>query len=68
MRLTTVQRGDTIKCNVRGTTFPATFKGVDDNGLVRIQPLDPKHFTWRRVTARQVVERVEVRQALGVAS
>jgi hypothetical protein len=67
MTLATLTIGDTIECNVRGTTFSALYKGTDDNGLAKIEPLDPRHFSWRKVTARQVVRRVEVQECLEVA-
>ncbi len=68
MKLSTLTPGDTIEVNRKGVLFSAIYKGTDENGLAKIEPLNPLHFTWRKATARQVVRRVEVQECLGVAA
>lgn len=58
MNISTVCTGDIVKCNVRGTTFFAMVVDQEFDERPRqllIMPMDPRKFSYRRVTARQVV-------------
>ncbi len=50
--------GDRIEANVRGVSFKATITGRPQ-GLLAIEPDEPHRYTWRFVTARQVVKKLE---------
>lgn len=55
--------GDRIEANVRGVSFKGTIAGKPP-GPLAINPDEPKRFTWRFVTARQVVRKLEAQQKL----
>ncbi len=61
--------GDRIEANVKGVSFTATIVGRSPDGLfLKIEPDDPKRYTWRFLTARKVVKKLEAQGRLGVAS
>jgi hypothetical protein len=59
--------GDPIEVNIRGVHFKATITGKPP-GLLAIMPEEPQRYTWRFVSARQVVKKLEPQERLGVAS
>lgn len=67
MRLSALSPGDLVAVNVRGISFEARFVRVDDLDRAVIEPLSSR-ITYRRVTARQVVRRIETQQRMGVAA
>jgi hypothetical protein len=67
MRTDSLDTGDRIEANVRGVHFKATITGKPP-GLLAIDPDEPKRYSWRFVSARQVVAKVESQERLGVAS
>jgi hypothetical protein len=60
--------GDRIRCNVRGQIFTARYLGYSLTRLGghRIDDPDPKSVTYREVTARQIVGKVEGQERLEV--
>lgn len=66
METRTLNTGDHIEANVRGVHFKATITGKAP-GLLAIAPDEPSRFTWRFVTARQVVKKLETQERLEVA-
>ena len=64
MNLSALQPGTLIEANVRGVKFKARVeKLVPDGGsrqLVKVEPLDPKRYSYRFLGARQVVGKVAV--------
>lgn len=67
MRSSTLHIGDRIEANVRGVSFTATVTGKPP-GLLAIEPEEPQRFTWRFVSPRQVVQKLEVQEKLGAAT
>lgn len=67
MRASEIHVGDPVQVDVRGQKFNAFIKGVDGR-QVSILPFNPQRYSYRTVTARQVVEKLEVQGRLGVAS
>lgn len=65
MKLAVLRPGDLVEVNVRGLKFEATFVRVDELDRAVIEPTSSR-ITYRRVTARQVVRKVETQQRLGV--
>jgi len=61
MKTATLKVGDRIRCNVRGQVFTATFRGPNLVGGFAINPASPS-VTYRHVTARQIVGKVEQRE------
>jgi len=60
-----LQIGDHIEANVKGVSFKATFVGRRPGGLLRIEPNDPKRYSWRFIKARHAVKKLEVQERLG---
>lgn len=67
MRSDVIHIGDRIEVNVRGVSFKAMIVGKPP-GPLAIKPDEPQHYSWRFVTARQVVRKLEAQQKLGKAS
>ena len=59
--------GDRIEANVRGVHFKATITGKPP-GLLAIEPDNVKRYSWRFVTARQVVKKLETQERLEAVS
>lgn len=57
--------GDPVEVNVRGVHFEARIAGKPP-GLLAILPKEPQRYSWRFVTARQVVGKLEGQERLGV--
>lgn len=67
MRIATLHPGDHVQVDVRGTVFNATVKSVHPGcSLVGIEPDQPERYTWRSVTARRVVKKLEGQERLEV--
>jgi len=67
MRTDTLQIGDRIEANVRGVSFTATITSMPP-GLLGVEPDEPSRYTWRFVSARQVVRKIEAQQKLETAA
>ena len=57
--------GDHIEANVRGVHFEARIVGKPP-GPLAILPKEPQRYSWRFVTARQVVKKLEAQERLRV--
>lgn len=55
MQLRSVPTGSRIRCDVRGTTFPACVTGSPADGWLPVEPLVP-NVSYRRVRSRQIQE------------
>ena len=67
METRTLHTGDHIEANVRGVSFKAIIVGRSPDGLFfKIEPDEPKRYTWRFITARRVVKKLEAQERLGV--
>lgn len=67
METRTLNEGDRIEANVRGVSFTATITSKPP-GMLGIEPDEPKRFSWRFVTPRQVVKKLEAQEMLGVST
>lgn len=65
METRTLHIGDHIEANIRGVHFKARIVGKPP-GLLAILPKEPQRYSWRFVTARQVVKKLETQERLGV--
>lgn len=53
-----IKVGDLVQVDVRGTVFTATVRSKQPRNI-GVDPVDPYHFTWRHVSPRQIVKRLE---------
>jgi hypothetical protein len=65
MNTSCLHPGDHIKANVRGQHFEAEVVAKEKRGLVKVEPIEPWP-TWRFLTARQIVGKVERQERLEV--
>lgn len=54
MNISAVKVGDVVRCDVRGTVFPALVENASTKGELSVEPF-VKAVTYRTVTSRQVV-------------
>lgn len=62
--------GDRIRCDVRGQKFTATFRGESyaSPGIFLVDGPNPSSVTYRHVTARQILGKVEGQDRLEVGA
>jgi hypothetical protein len=62
-RTSKLQLGDRVEANIRGISFTGTITSKLP-GSLGIEPDEPKRFSWRFVTPRQVVRRLDRQERL----
>lgn len=70
METRTLKVGERIRCGVRGQKFTATFRGesYSSPGVFLVDDPNPKSVTYRHVTARQILGKVEGQERLEVGA
>lgn len=70
MNTRSLKPGERIRCNVRGQVFTARFMGhsLSSPGTFKVDSPDPQSVTYRHVTARQIVAKLEGQERLGVSA
>jgi hypothetical protein len=57
MNARALRDGDLVECSVKGVHFTATVISKQPQEI-SVYPEDPKRFTWRRLSARQILKRI----------
>lgn len=70
METRSLKPGERIRCNVRGQVFTARYLGPSPSspGTFKVDDPNPKSVTYRHVTARQIIGKVEGQERLGVSA
>jgi len=63
-----LHRGDRIEANVRGVSFKATITGKRPGLPLAVMPDEPGRYTWRILSPREVVRKLDAQQKLGAQS
>lgn len=62
MNTSALHPGDRIEANVKGIPFLATFKGKAHHGFYFTDEPDPQWITYRLLTAREILRKVDPRE------
>lgn len=67
MDTSTLTPGDRVEVNIKGIPFTATFKGRSHHGLYLTDEPDPARITYRLVTSREILRKLDPQEKFEVA-